>query len=573
MGAGISDTRAPVNVKVANPKIPRLLIFNMRAIVSARHGEWVWAGMIEADKAYAAAKTLIERARRASDTDISFNIPECHALTRIPPEIATLRALRHVTFTRTNVIDLAPLAALTRLETLRLNQTGVKDLAPLGTLTELQILRLSQTGVTDINPLATLTGLQTLTLDQTGVTDLAPLANLTGLQALFIDQTGVTDLKPLAKLIGLRDLPLDATNVNDLRPLRDMRKLGTNRPPGLTYHNTPATARDADLARLAVIEDPQDRAEQTLSYLRSLPPWPAPYTPRATPDGSPPQPIGTMPTPPEQDPALPLIWGEHGFAFFAGSIASDPVTEAALDDLRALLEDLRRKGNRHDDLYRIAGELQERSSGAVSELNMVKLHLSFQKLRRLHAGRAARQDTLDDETVTTIDGVLDILPGVTLADDGVRVLIERQEAERARSLTDAEAKASARVLEHVQEADAPFAPEVKDVAAEVLKPEAEDRLAATRGILSRNVVVQVLKYVGGIVIGGAIGGPVGTFVYEHGPDLLAYAVTMGDDALIWAQSVMAKFRVEYELFMGIAREITGTALPPKHKDPRRGGGL
>ena len=58
----------------------------------------------------------------------------------------------------------------------------------------------------------------------------------------------------------------------DLRPIRGLAKLGTNRPPGLGFRDTPATRADGTLARLAGIEDTEDRARETLAYLNSLPP-------------------------------------------------------------------------------------------------------------------------------------------------------------------------------------------------------------------------------------------------------------------------------------------------------------
>jgi len=573
--------------------------------------------MSDAEEAYRGALEEIDQVKAAGRKLISLGTNRFRALDRIPPEVAgieglesvdlyetqvsdpsplaAISSLRELELEQTPVTDLSSLTALSGLESLNLDSTSVSDLTPLSALSGLRVLELSHTRISDLSPLATLpklqklfvnhtqvsdlgplaalSGLEWLFLAQTQVSDLGPLAALSRLQMLWLDQTSVSDLGPLARLTGLQDLTLSRTQVADLRPLLGLERLGTDGREGLTFTDTPATARDATLARLAGIKDRETRARETHAYLRSLPPWPEPYTPAATPDGTPPRPIGAPPEPPEQDPALPLVWGENGFAFFAESIDSDPVTEAALGDLRALLDDLRRKGNRHDDLYRIAGELQQRSAGPIPELNMVKLHLSFQKLRRLHAGRAARQEAFDDETVTTMAAVLDVLPGVTLADDGVRVLIERQEAERARGLSEAQAKAAERVLNDVQKPDAPFAPEVKDVAAEALAPGGDDRLTATRGILSHNVLIATLNLVGIWVAEGAIGGPVGNFVYEHGTDLLAYAATMGDDAFLWAQSVMARFRVEYELAMGIARELSGSPRPPRRKHPRRGGGV
>ena len=390
-----------------------------------------------------------------------------------------------------------------------------------------------------------LTGLQSLELDGTRISDLAPLKGLTGLRQLGLHGTKVDDLRPIASFGGLGGV--DFVGENDISITLRMHR-------GLNFNNTPATRRDARLAKLAEIETDDPRTRETLDYLRSLPPWPEPYTPAATPDGSPPQPIGGISTPPEQDPALPLIWDGEGFDFQAESIATDPVTEAALADLRDLLDVLRRKGNAHDDLYRIAGELQERSAGDVSDLNMVKLHLSYQKLRRLHKGRAGRENPFDDETVSHMEAVFDILPGVTLADENVHTLIQRQEAERASDLSAREDELSAKLLEDAQHPDAPFKPAVKDIAGEVLREGVDDRLSGMRRILSRNVVIVTLKFLGH----ASATGIVGNFAYNNGPDILAYASTMGSDVFFWAQSVMAKFRAEYELAMGITREVAAS---------------
>jgi Leucine-rich repeat (LRR) protein len=206
--------------------------------------------------------------------------------------LAALTALQTLYLRKTAVSDLAPLAALTALETLTLSQTAVSDLAPLATLTALQTLTLEETAVSDLAPLAALTALQELYLDETAVSDLAPLAGLTALQRLDLTQTAVSDIAPLAGLAKLTDLVLDEGQVADLRPIRGLAALGTNREPGLGFRDTPATRADGTLARLAGIEDPEDRARETLAYLNTLPPWPEPYTPSERPDGEPPQPIG-----------------------------------------------------------------------------------------------------------------------------------------------------------------------------------------------------------------------------------------------------------------------------------------
>ncbi len=511
--------------------------------------------MNEAEKAYQAAQKEIARAAKAGETRLSFDAEPFRALERLPPELAALAGLQVLDLDNTQVADLAPLAALTGLQELWLDNTRVADLAPLAALTGLQVLWLDNTQVADLAPLAALTGLQFLDLNNTQVADLAPLAALTGLQDLRLDNTQVADLAPLAALTGLERLDLDNTQVADLRPLAGLARLSAESVvSGLSYRSTPATERDARLAELSRIKDSSERARETLAYLQTLPPWPDPYTPEATPDGSPPQPIGTMPAPPEQDPALPLVWSERGFTFAARSVTSDPVTEAALAELRDLLEDLRRKGNRHDDLYRLAGTLLERSAGAVADLNMVSLHLSYQRLRRLHANRQAREELFDAETVTTLEAVLNTVPAVTLADEGVRTLIERQEADRAERRSAAETEAETRMLEAVEKAEAVFAPVVQETARETLRPGVEDRLSGTKRVLSLNAMIAVVSSVAVKVVDDAIGGVIGNFAYEHGAALLAQAAAVSWDAFVWAQSVLARFRVEYEIAMGIARE-------------------
>lgn len=475
--------------------------------------------------------------------------------------LAELEKLFTVWLDGTRVKDLAPLAELKNLYILRFPDTQITELAPLGGLKSLGTIRAYNTQVSDLAPIAQLKKLRSLSIQHTKVKDLSPLAGLKYLQQLQLQGTQINDLVPISNLKFLRRLDLEATQVSDLRPLVKLTGL-ENLPKnpkrigkwGLSYSGTPATASDTHLADLAKITDYSERTSLTMAYLRSLPPWPEPYNPR--------EPFGVTPlNPPEQDPALPLIWGEKGFSFFAKSIDTDPVTEAALEDLRALLEALRRKGNRHDDLYHIAGELQERSVGAVPDLNMVKLHLSYQKLRRLHMGRAARENKFDDETISAMEAIFEVLPGVTLADNGVRTLIERQEAERNAGLSKAQHEAAAQVLKAVQEVDAPFAPEVKDIAIEILRPGSEDRLSATRGLLSRNVVIGALRFVGSAVAGGVIAGPVGNFVYEHWGAINTYVVTMGDDAFFWAQSIFSKFRVDYEIAMGIVQESFRANVP------------
>jgi hypothetical protein len=186
--------------------------------------------MSDAETAYAAAQALIEKARKDGATGISFDIEDCHALTRIPPEIADLNALTEVD----------------------LGNTAIADLRPLSTLTGLHNLRLAQTGVTDLRPLTPVKGLQFLNLDSTQVNDLAPLADLSELVWLSIDSTKVRDLRPIADLSLLSE------------------------EGELSFRNTPAARATRQLAELSQREDGKERAKWLRPCLSTFPPWPEP---------------------------------------------------------------------------------------------------------------------------------------------------------------------------------------------------------------------------------------------------------------------------------------------------------
>lgn len=72
--------------------------------------------------------------------------------------------------------------------------------------------------------------------------------------------------------------------VKDLRPVLRLKKIKAGSFGGLTFRDTPATAQDSELVRLAEISDSAARGRRTLAYLATLPIWPEPYIPNARPD-------------------------------------------------------------------------------------------------------------------------------------------------------------------------------------------------------------------------------------------------------------------------------------------------
>jgi len=175
--------------------------------------------MSDEDDAYKAAQRLIAKAKAEGAPVLSFGADETRALTRLPPEIADLSALRSLDLDNTQIADLQSLTALTGLTTLSLNSTQITDLQPLTALIGLTVLYLNNTPISDLQPLTALTGLTELWLSNTRIRDLQLLTALTGLTALFLDNTQISDLQFLTALTGLTRLSIGNTRISDLQPL------------------------------------------------------------------------------------------------------------------------------------------------------------------------------------------------------------------------------------------------------------------------------------------------------------------------------------------------------------------
>jgi hypothetical protein len=201
-----------------------------------------------AEKAYENARAEVERAKRMNERSIDFDCALRESLDRIPTEISELGGLVKVYLDGTKVSDLTPIAGLTDLVSLYLSNTEVEDLSPASQLKNVRVLLLARTAIRD----------------------LAPIASWTHLERLNVDNTKIIDLRPIRRATGL------AT---------------AGQGEGLSFRNTEATALDGTLLRLSEVQDNQQRSRETLDYLNSLPPWPEPYTPISTGDGSSPRPI------------------------------------------------------------------------------------------------------------------------------------------------------------------------------------------------------------------------------------------------------------------------------------------
>ncbi|MFN9090093.1 MAG: hypothetical protein ACK5V0_00920, partial [Alphaproteobacteria bacterium] len=451
---------------------------------------------------------------------------------------------------RTAVSDLAPLSTLTALERLALNQTAVSDLAPLAALTALESLWLRQTAVNDLAPLAALTALRWLSLTRTAVSDLAPLAALPALQMLSLGHTAVSDLAPLAGLAGLQDLGLDGCQVADLRPIRGLAKLGTNRPPGLSFQDTPATRADGTLARLARIEDAEDRARDTLAYLNTLPPWPEPLPwvpPETLPD--------IAPLPPAPDPVPRIDVGAQGLDLAASPIDATDLADPIKARLYARLPDavatLLRYGNRYPEVAGPAKALADLTAMPFAEADLLDIHLQLAALTDLRAADPDRPklEQLDTDCRLALDAVLRIGPGVTLGHPDVDVLEDRLAAYARTRQPATVAEGERRFTGALADRADLATPRLRKVAGEVAQAGDEGRVAGYRRSLSRNVI-RALGFVAlqlGEAATGAVFGEIvlaaAQFLVQHRDAIMATAPAWGQTGYAWLEYILVRAEV------------------------------
>jgi hypothetical protein len=105
------------------------------------------------------------------------------------------------------VVDLSPLAELTKLTVLQIGGNPVVDITPLANLTELVELRASGCNIIDLTPLANLTKMRHLTLRENNINDISPLENLKELTTLRLNDNPITDWSPVAHVVSVDGRP------------------------------------------------------------------------------------------------------------------------------------------------------------------------------------------------------------------------------------------------------------------------------------------------------------------------------------------------------------------------------
>lgn len=407
-----------------------------------------------------------------------------------------------------------------------------------------------------------LTGLQSLSLRKSRITDLAPLAGMTGLQSLDLGGTLITDLAPLAGMKRVRELWIDNTNVTDLRPATALNMLGTSLLSdkrqtvsmtvfnGLSFVNTLATERDAHLAELAKISHDQERTLRTLEYLRSLPPWPEPYTPAATPDGSPPQPIGGVPAAPDPDQVPRLVLGPDDRidlppVFPTEAELADPIRERLYQRMPSALDGLLRHSNRYPELDSPARALRGMVDAPFDQANFLLIHLEINALTDIRESQNSRSETekLDVDCLTALAGVLRTAPPITMGHPDIELLEERGRAYQRNRLPETVAAAESQIARGLDQHE--LATErTQEFARRTAAAGETGRVAETRRGFTKNVVL-IMYFITEQATSAAYGHVFGTptvaaaqFLLTHKDAILATAPSWGQSGFAWAQYVM-----------------------------------
>ncbi len=152
-------------------------------------------------------------------------------------------------------IDLAPLGALANLVELRISQSvAYANFEFMRTLANLQKANFlaEPKDVVDLSPMAGLTKLKELTFSQANIADISPLAGMADLEKLALNSSSIADLTPLANMKKLKTLELAylKTPNLDLTPIGELSELTFLNISSSTFSNYEALAKCQKLESL-----------------------------------------------------------------------------------------------------------------------------------------------------------------------------------------------------------------------------------------------------------------------------------------------------------------------------------
>lgn len=135
------------------------------------------------------------------------------------------RSLAMLELPGNRIVDLGPLANLTRLQYLDLRTNAIVTLTPLASVAALQYLNLSWNRIEDVGPLQGLTNLTALHLSGNRLTDLGAVYGLSRLTSLYVDDNRLVSIEGIGRLKALTTLSLSGNRLSHLRPMESLESL------------------------------------------------------------------------------------------------------------------------------------------------------------------------------------------------------------------------------------------------------------------------------------------------------------------------------------------------------------
>ncbi|HBE69397.1 MAG TPA: hypothetical protein DDW52_14720 [Planctomycetaceae bacterium] len=151
----------------------------------------------------------------------------CTLASDLFPDKGLEAAVRQQVFEKRNNDDPLTKDDVKDIAVLRGGSLEIKDLTGLEHCLAVQQIDLSDNALVDISPLAGLTKLMSLDLSNNKITDISPLKKLTKLQYLNIEDNQVRKLAPLVDLKAMRSLYMTNNKIERLGQLKNMSQLWT----------------------------------------------------------------------------------------------------------------------------------------------------------------------------------------------------------------------------------------------------------------------------------------------------------------------------------------------------------
>lgn len=174
-------------------------------------------------------EAYLEAERRIAQEKIAntgaLEIPDLHALTKIPDSISQLAHLKLLDCSFTKVESLEPIRDLTHLKHVNCLGACIDSIEPVKELTQLTYLDCTGSRISSIESVRKLRRLKHLNCSGTNIASIEPVRKLTQLIQLRCSTTSINSIEPLRKLKHLSVFYCNRTQINSIESVKHLTQL------------------------------------------------------------------------------------------------------------------------------------------------------------------------------------------------------------------------------------------------------------------------------------------------------------------------------------------------------------